>query len=139
MAGVRITRGGTGIFPRRDGQSPTISVNGQLADTSSFFYNLRAGVLVDVGSILTVTFGAHILDNLGHGILADANSTVQLLGAPTPKVNITDNSEGGVSLLHHSVASFGGELGLGGVLSSGNGGGATGDLSCYSSSLAMGT
>jgi hypothetical protein len=123
--GIAVLNGGHAFV---SGQT-IIRSNGAVPQSHSL-YGVRSGILVNFGGTLWVISpnGALIENNSGPGILADNNSTLYLTGA-----TIRENPDGGVSLLHHSVAQFGE-----GNEVQGNARGPVGDLNCDRWSLAHG-
>ena len=131
-------RGTFGAFVSVQGQA-VIEGNGDNPNTDSVFFRYHSGVSayfgtnvlirgpIDVNTGLPLDDGPRIVDNIGPGVLVDLNSNVRLENA-----TVQLNSEGGLKLLHESVA----ELGPAAPTTlSGNG---FGDLDCDQSSLAFG-
>ena len=131
-------RGSFGAFVSVGGQA-VIEGNGDNPNTDSVFFRYHSGVSayfgtqvlirgpIDVNTGLPLDDGPRIVDNIGPGVLVDLNSNVRLENA-----TVQLNSEGGLKLLHESVA----ELGPAAPTTlSGNG---FGDLDCDQSSLAFG-
>ena len=113
--------------------------NGGDPDPNNFLSRFQSGVAADSASLLLIRgpadpvsgqstgVGPMILDNLGPAMLVDNNSTAELRNM------MAHDNEGGLVLLHQSVAQFLAEVDL-----SGNDATGDGDLECDLSSLPYG-
>lgn len=140
IAGVEVNYGGIGVFTSQT----TIEGNGvagvQVLNHSHARFNhqskirnngsatepLRAGIYVDRTSQVLVDGASEVTGNIGPGIIADINSSVDIYDA-----TISGNTEEAVRLSHMSVAEI-----LGTTSTAGNGGG---PVACDSSSLVIST